>query len=154
MRDDETGTSETTASTGTPDAAKAKRKAGRGSNGHDDNPPKRVKAKAKQTAAAPKAKAAKPKKVAVKAKGAAKKQATESKVARDQFGFKQGTKKSKAAALYSSKKGATLEEVKKVTGSIQFNLLTQLEDAGFKITREQEPGKGNRQVTRYFLIAK
>jgi hypothetical protein len=82
---------------------------------------------------------------AVKAKAA---------VTADVFGFRTGSMKSKAAAMYSSKKGATLEEVKTSLGSVQLNLLKDLEQRGFKVKRVKEAGDGKRQVTRYFLSGK
>lgn len=70
---------------------------------------------------------------------------------RDEYGLLKGSIKSKAAAMYASKKGATLGEVKNKLGSIQFNVLTQLGEAGYKIKRTEETGDNNRPVTRFFL---
>ena len=70
----------------------------------------------------------------------------------DRFGFRLGSKKAKAAQLYASKKGATLAEVKKVLKSTQYNLLTELEDRGFKIKREPVPGSSGRQITRFQIV--
>ena len=75
-------------------------------------------------------------------------------VPRDQFGFREGSLKSKAAAMYASPKGATLAEVKASTGSNQLNLLTELAKVDFTIDRKKEPGTGKKQVTRYFLKRK
>ena len=72
----------------------------------------------------------------------------------DQFGFRKGSIKSKAAAMYAGKKGATLSEVKEKLDSTQFNLLTELEEKGFKIDRVHIPSAGNRPVTRYRVHAK
>ena len=72
----------------------------------------------------------------------------------DQYGFRKGSIKSEAAVMYSSKKGATLAEVKERVGSVQFNLLKEVEELGFKIKREQEDGEGKRKVTRFFIQAK
>lgn len=72
----------------------------------------------------------------------------------DQFGFRKGSVKSKAAALYASKHGATLRLVRDKVGSTQFNLITELEGKGFKFKRDLVPGAGYRQATRYHLIAK
>ena len=73
-------------------------------------------------------------------------------VERDQFGFRKGSKKSLAAALYSGKKGATLAEVKEKTGSSQLNLLTELKGRKVKIETTKEKGAGKKQVTRYKII--
>lgn len=72
----------------------------------------------------------------------------------DAFGFREGTIKSKAAALYADKGGATLAEVKAKTSSTQLNLLKECEGHGHTVTRVKEAGKGTRKVTRYFLVAK
>ena len=72
----------------------------------------------------------------------------------DEFGYRKGTLRSKAAAMYAAKKGATLNEVKEKLGSLQLNVLTQLEDRGFIVTKSKEAGSGSRQVTRYHLKAK
>ncbi len=69
-------------------------------------------------------------------------------VEKDVFGFRKGSKKSQAAAMYNSKKGATLAEVKEKTGSSQLNLLTEL-DGRVKIDTTKEKGAGKKQVTRY-----
>jgi hypothetical protein len=72
----------------------------------------------------------------------------------DQFGFRSGSLKAKAAAMYASKDGATLAEVKTALKSSQFNLLTELEARKIKILRTQVPGAGPRKVTRYKIISK
>jgi len=69
----------------------------------------------------------------------------------DAFGYRVGSLKSKAAAMYASKKGATVDEVKAATNSVQLNLIKDCEGRGFKIKRVKENGSGKRQVTRYFL---
>jgi hypothetical protein len=111
--------------------------------------------KPKRKKAAPKAKAK------AKANGKAKKQAKPAKkrTARnvdlsklDQFGFRLNSKKHKAAVMYASKKGATLNEVKKVLKSTQFNLLTELETKGFKIKRAVVAGANGRNVTRFHIL--
>lgn len=110
--------------------------------------PKVGKRKAKPTtngAAKAKAKPAKAAKPAVKPRKAP--------ADKDQFGYREGSLKSKAAALYSSKKGATLNEVKEKLGSIQLNVLTELKGRGFKVRETKEAGAGTRQITRYFLSA-
>ena len=71
----------------------------------------------------------------------------------DQFGFRKGSDKSKAAAMYAKGNGATLNQVKDAVGSVQFNLLGELEGRGFKIERTQVKGKV-RPVTRFKIISK
>ena len=73
---------------------------------------------------------------------------------KDIFGYRIGSTKSKAAAMYATKGGATVEEVKKATGSVQLNLIKDCEEKGFTVQRLKEDGSGKRQVTRYFLSAK
>jgi len=136
------------------------------SNGHDEAAP--LAPKRRKTAAKP-AKQAKPAKnkpvrAAVKATGKPKAKVARGAKARkprtldpaklDQFGLRKGSIKSQAAAMYASKKGATLNEVKEALESTQFNVLTELEGKGFKITRTQVPGIGARQATKYHLSAK
>lgn len=111
---------------------------------------KRPKAKAKPAAkkAAPKkAKSAQPK---AKAKP---RQANPDTV--DEFGLRKGSIKSKAAAMYASAKGATLAEVKAKLGSIQYNVLKQLRDKGFKVTETEEVNKKTgRKASRFNLKPK
>lgn len=128
-----------------PTKARKPRKAAAKANGAS-KPAKVVKAAPKATKAA-----SKPAKVKAKAKAKAK---APSKVQRDAYGFKVGTIKAQAAAMYASKKGATLGEVKDKLDSVQLNLLTKLESEGFKVSKVKEDGPGSRQVTRYFLRAK
>lgn len=108
--------------------------------------PPRAKAKPK----APKAKAKPPAKAKAKAKPAPKAKAKPL----DAFGIRAGTIKSKAAAMYSKGKGATLAEVKKSLGSVQFNLIGELAGKGFRVERKEEKGPGGRNVTRYRLYQK
>lgn len=105
---------------------------------------KKVAAKAKPVAKKAKANG-KDKKPAVKA-------APKAPVQKDQFGFRRGSKKSAAAALYASKRGATLNEVKEHTGSSQLNLLTELKNQKYKVTTTKEKGTGRKQVTRYKIV--
>ena len=70
---------------------------------------------------------------------------------KDPFGLRLDSTRSKAAALYSRPEGATLAEVKVEVGSIQFNVLRQLEKRGCVVTSKKEAGDKNRDVTRYFL---
>lgn len=116
--------------------------------------PAAKKGAAKKGAAKVKDKAEKPAKADSK-KPAAKKTDKPAKttVERDNFGFRKGSKKSEAAKLYSSKKGATLAEVKEKTGSSQLNLLKELEEKGHKILKEKVKGTGKKQVTRYKIAA-
>lgn len=69
----------------------------------------------------------------------------------DAFGFHEGSLKSKAAGMYADKAGATVAEVKEKTGSLQLNLLKQLEKGGCKVKRTKENGPTGRSVTRYHL---
>jgi hypothetical protein len=124
-------------------------------NGHSEpalRPKIKRKAKSKPAVKAkPKAKAkvkeAKAPKVKTKGKKAKVRNVDQSKL--DRFGFRLGSKKSKAASMYAAKKGATLLEVKKALKSNQFNLLTELEEKGFEIKRIMTPGTNGRQITRF-----
>ena len=91
--------------------------------------------------------------MAVKAKASKIKAPAKEKSA-DVYGYRDGSLKSQAAKMYALKGGATLEEVKDKTGSVQLNLLKDLESRGFKVKRVKEAGDGKRQVTRYFLTGK
>lgn len=71
----------------------------------------------------------------------------------DKFGFRKGSIKSNAAAIYAKGKGATLAEVKEAVGSNQFNLLTEVEARGHTVQKTPVDGEGNRKVTRYKIIA-
>ncbi len=71
----------------------------------------------------------------------------------DTWGFRKGSIKSKAAAMYAKGNGATLSQVKAEVGSVQFNLLTELKEAGHKVDVEQVKANG-RLVNRYKLVAK
>lgn len=122
--------------------------------------PRKVKAKANGASKPAKVAKAAPAKVKAtskptKAKAKAKAKAPKaSKVALDDFGFRVGSIKSQAAAMYASKKGATLAEVKAKLDSVQLNLLTTLEGEGYKVKKVKEEGPGARKITRYFLQAK
>lgn len=98
-----------------------------------------AKAPAKAKAAGKAAKAAKPKAETAK---------------KDKWGLREGSAKSMAAAMYAAKGGATLDEVKQAVGSVQLNVLNDLEEAGYEVTRKREEREGQRPVTRYFLKAK
>src|SRR5882672_7835589 len=65
----------------------------------------------------------------------------------DDYGFRSGSKKAIAAAMYASDDGATLGEVKAKTDSIQFNVIGELEAKGFTVKRTLEDGDGRRKVT-------
>lgn len=132
--------------TGKPAKAKAKAK----------SPVKAKNAKAttkKASAKAPtkKATAKTPSKAKTKSKAAP----TRDPAKLDQFGLRKGSVKSRAAALYARAKGATLNEVKDEVGSIQFNVIGELESKGFKVTKtEEQPKGGGRKATRYKLHPK
>lgn len=72
----------------------------------------------------------------------------------DEFGFRKGSLKSKAAAMYAAKDGATLAQVKAKLKSSQFNLLTELKQRKVKIQQTLVPGAGARKVTRYHIVIK
>lgn len=112
----------------------------------DTKPAKSKKSAKKSSKKDVKAKADKPAK-----KSAEKPTKAKALVERDQFGFRKDSKKAKAAAMYSSKKGATLAEVKDKIGSSQLNLLTELEGR-VKVEKTKEKGAGKKQVTRYKII--
>lgn len=116
----------------------------------------KVKAKANGNGATHKAatpKVAAPKvKAKAKTKEAARAPRTRDPAKLDEFGFRKDSIKSKAAVLY--KKGATLAQVKEVVGSIQFNVLNELEEAGFKVNKTEVKGKGGRTATKYQVVAK
>ncbi len=122
---------------------------------------KQAKVKAKPAKAAKPA--AKPAKVKAKGNGKAKVKAkakakraprTVDPAKLDQFGFRLNSLKSRAATMYAGKKGATLAEVKEALDSTQFNLLTELEEKGFKVERTEAAGKSGRQVTRFHISPK
>lgn len=113
-------------------------------------PKAKAKAKAKVKASAkPKLKAK-----AKTAKGSEKAKAAKSSVEKDQYGLRKGSTKSQAAAIYARKSGATLEEVKEKLGSVQLNVLNELEEDGWKVERVKEQRKDRRPATRYWLKAK
>ncbi len=135
----------------------------------DENKPRPAKAAAKANGAAkpaakatakaadkakakPAAKAAPKGKAASKAPKAAKPKAEAAK--KDKFGLREGSAKSQAAAMYAEKGGATLEEVKAKVGSVQLNVLNDLEEAGHEVTKKKVEREGQRPVTRYFLKLK
>ena len=107
----------------------------------------------KATGVARKAKNA-PKRPAKAAKGKSKPKARAPKASLDAFGFRAGTARSKAVAMFARKGGATLAEIKKAVGSVQLNCLVALEAEGYKIVRKKEDGSGARTITRYFLKSK
>ena len=112
--------------------------------------------KAKVTAKGAKAPAKKaaPKATAKPAKGKAKKAERQRDPAKlDAWGFRKDSIKSRAAAMYAKAKGATLAEVKEEVGSVQFNLLTELKEAGHTVDVDQVKA-GGRMVNRYKLVAK
>jgi len=111
---------------------------------------------AKAVKVAAKAKAA-PKATVKAAKGSEKPKVAKPKaegVKKDAWGFREGSAKSQAVALYAAKAGATLEEVKEAVGSVQLNVLNGLEEAGHEVKRVKEEREGQRSVTRYFLKMK
>lgn len=111
--------------------------------------PKKAKAKTKKAAAKAPAKKAKANGKEKKAERAPR---TRDPAKLDEFGFRKGTIKSRAAAMY--KKGATLAEVKDEVGSVQFNLLTELEKNGHTIKKTTIKGTGGRDATKYKVTPK
>lgn len=73
---------------------------------------------------------------------------------KDKWGFREGSAKSKAVAMYAAKGGATLNEVKDEVGSVQLNVLKALEAEGHEVIQKKEQREGQRPVTRYFLKMK
>lgn len=85
----------------------------------------------------------------------------------DRWGLRVGSLRSQAVGMYSGSReikkgkmkgsfinGSTLNEVKEAISSSQLNVLKDMEERGHKLVRTKEPGKGNKEVTRYFLIHK
>lgn len=97
------------------------------------------KAKAKAVKGPEKTKAAKPKSEAAK---------------KDKYGLREGSARSTAASMYARKEGATLNEVKEAVGSVQLNVLGDLEKEGYTVAKKKEEREGERAVTRYFLKGK
>ena len=135
-----------------PRKAKAKAAPGNGA----DKAPVKAKGKAKVAAKGGKAPAKKaaPKATAKPAKAKAKKAERQRDPAKlDAWGFRKDSIKSRAAAMYAKGKGATLSEVKEEVGSVQFNLLTELKEAGHTVEIDEAKANG-RLVNRYKLVAK
>jgi hypothetical protein len=123
-------------------------------NGHaKEAKPSKVGKPAKVAKPAKAAKAEKPAKAPKEAK-AERKERTVDPAKLDKFGFRKGSIKSNAAAIYAKGKGATLAEVKEAVGSNQFNLLTEVEARGHTVQKTSVDGEGNRKVTRYKITAK
>lgn len=109
--------------------------------------------------AKPKAKKAKgkgPVKAKAKAKGSEKSKVAKPKANKevDIWGLRKGSAKSKAAAMYARKSGATLAEVKDQIGSIQLNVLTDLQENGYVVEKEKQQRGDSRPVFRYWLKPK
>lgn len=68
---------------------------------------------------------------------------------KDEFGFIAGSLKSQAASLY--KKGATRLQVKEALGDPCLNILTELENRGYNITRKKVRIGKNRPHYRYTI---
>jgi hypothetical protein len=138
-----------------PRKAKAAPKKAANGNGADKAPAKAA-GKAKVTAKGGKAPAKKAASAATAkpAKAKAKKAERQRDPAKlDSWGFRKESIKSRAAAMYAKGKGATLAEVKEEVGSVQFNLLTELKEAGHNVEVDQVKANG-RMVNRYKLTAK
>ena len=57
---------------------------------------------------------------------------------KDEFGLRKTTNTSTAASMF--KKGCTMQDVKKKTGSNQYNVLKFLERQGHKVSKDKETG--------------
>src|SRR6516162_5548017 len=115
-------------------------------------PPEAEAAKPAKAKPAAKAKAAVMGKTKAKAPVKAKRNRDPAKL--DEYGYRKGSIRSKAAHLYASKKGATLAEVKAKLGTVtQYNVLTELQKRGFELRRKAERNRDGRDVTRFFISA-
>ncbi len=74
------------------------------------------------------------KKTTMKKAPAKKTTAKKAEVKKDAFGLRPGTKTATAASMF--RKGASMADVKKRTGSNQYNILKFLENQGHKVTRK------------------
>ena len=70
----------------------------------------------------------------------------------DQYGFKVGSLRSKAAALYTF--GATREYVKLRLGSTQLNVLSELEKKGYKILHTKVKVNKKNPHIKYTILPK
>lgn len=70
----------------------------------------------------------------------------------DQFGYRVGSAKSNAAALYVV--GATRKEIKDKLGTDQYNVLLELEQQGYIITKKRVRIGKNRPHLRYTISTK
>lgn len=109
------------------------------------------KATSKSNGKAPEVKASAKVKTKSKSKKAAEPKAKREPAAKDQFGLREGSLRSKAAAMYANKKGATLGEITKELGSPQLNVLKDLEKNGYEVVVKEETGDKGRPVKRFFL---
>ena len=60
---------------------------------------------------------------------------------RDKYGLRLGTKRAQAAAMFEA--GCTMANVRKATGSAQYNLLKKLADDGHCVVRDPKRTSGN-----------
>jgi len=133
-----------------PEASRKPRKAGIGGKPKAKAKATKVKAKANGKPATKAKATAKPAKGKAKAKKP--RQRDPSKL--DVFGYRKGSIRSKAAAIYARKRGATLAEVKDLLGSVQFNILNEVVERGTgKRRNTEETNRNGRKVKRYFLEA-
>ncbi len=77
----------------------------------------------------------------------------------DEFGFVEGKKRSKVAAMYARNEGATTSEVKRKHGHPHLNMLTSLKARakkdktfGFVVDKERKENKAGRTVTVYKIV--
>ncbi len=102
------------------------------------------------------AKAAEAPEAAVKGKRTSKavKAASKANGKTDMYGFREGSKDSKAAAMYARKSGASTSEIKKALGQPHLNCLKAVEKAGHKVQRVKETDKKTKKtLTRYYIAA-
>jgi hypothetical protein len=130
-----------------PKASKPRKPAAKAAGKGNGKAPVKAKGKALAKAAAP----AKPAKAKAKT---AKAERVRDPAKLDAFGFRKESIKSKAAAMYAKGKGATLAEVKEELGSVQFNLLTELQGKGHKVDKSEVKSASGRMITRYKLHGK
>ena len=74
-------------------------------------------------------------------------------VKKDQFGFREGTKTSRAAAMYYSGVGSTTEEVKEKLVGAHLNLFKDVKKLGFEVTETKVKNpKTRREVQRKRIL--
>ena len=64
--------------------------------------------------------------------------ATKTQTKKDQFGFREGSACSIAAAMWLGPEGATMAEVKAKTNSGQYNALRRIKEAGHTVSKDED----------------